>query len=100
MEELVAEGVKESVRAWDVRPVRLAWLVAVYPDAEAAREEVERLGTRAIPAYALDDGNGNAGFHAVYAGAFESEEAAAPMGAMLEEAGAPARLVSRRGGTR
>lgn len=100
MEELVADGVKETVRAWDVRPVRFAWLAGVYPDDEAAREEVGRLGARGIPAYTLDDGNGSAGFRAVYAGAFESEEAAAPMGEMLEEAGARARLVSRRGRTR
>jgi cell division septation protein DedD len=100
MEDLVADGVKDDLRAWDVRPVRLAWLVGVYPDSEEARGEVARLRERGIPAYTLDDGNGSASFRAVYAGAFESEEAAAPMGAMLEEADASARLVSRRGRSR
>ncbi|MFO7588209.1 MAG: SPOR domain-containing protein [Gemmatimonadota bacterium] len=97
MDTLVVAGNKESVRSWDVRPVRLAWLVGVHAGAGEARDAVRRLEAKGIPAYVLDDGGDETRFHAVYAGAFESEEAATPMGELLSDAGETARLVTRRG---
>ncbi len=99
MVRLVDDGAKERVREWDIRPVSLAWLVGVFDDADGAEERIATLGEMRIPAYRLSQGGEPERF-AVYAGAFESEEAAAPLGEMLREAGEDVRLVTRRGSPR
>ncbi|MDT8435968.1 MAG: hypothetical protein RRA92_04355 [Gemmatimonadota bacterium] len=100
MRELVEAGHKERARAWDVRPVGLAWLVGVFHTADEGRAAVRRLEEAGLSpgiAYVVPAGEEGQEVYALYAGAFESEEAAAPLGEMLRAAGQEPRLVSRRG---
>lgn len=97
MRALVREGRKEGASEWDVRPVPFAFRLGVYAESEDGRREVDRLADRGIPAYLVPLGRGQRRAWQVYAGAYESEEAAAPLRRALDSAGEEARLVRRRG---
>ena len=100
MRELVESGVKEQVRAWDVRPVRFSYELGTYDERRSADRRVEELQEVGIPAYRLDGAKDPGSSFRVYAGAFESEQAAEVLGRAIEDAGETARLVTRRGRTR
>jgi cell division septation protein DedD len=82
MERLVVDGYKEAVKLWDVRPVRLAHDLGTFDEKEPADELVDSLREDGIPAYALSESTQDPRFR-VYAGAFESEEAASPLSELL-----------------
>lgn len=100
MRELVEAGTKEQVRAWDVRPVRFSYELGTYAERRSADRRVEELQGIGIPAYRLEGGAVQGSSFRVYAGAYESEQAAEVLGRAIEEAGEPARLVTRRGRAR
>jgi len=100
MRELVEAGAKEQVRAWDVRPVRFSYELGTYDERRAADRRVDELQEAGIPAYRLDGGTEQELNYRVYAGAYESEQAAEVLGQTLEDAGETARLVTRRGRAR
>lgn len=97
MGQLVDAGLKQEVRGWDVRPVRFAFDLGVYPERRASDRRIDQLSDLGIHAYRLADGLDEPRSWRVYAGAYESREAAAELGRMLTEAGEPATLVSRTG---
>lgn len=98
MEELVRSGRKEASSAWDVRPARFAFRLGVYGSRSDARAAVREAVAAGIPSYLLPGAavEGDTAF-LVYAGAYESEVAARAMATMLERAGRPGELVTRRG---
>ena len=100
MRELVDAGAKEQLRAWDVRPVRFSYELGTYSENRAAGRRVAQLQEAGIPAYRLEGGTEQEPTYRIYAGAYESEQAAEVLGRALEEAGETARLVTRRGRTR
>jgi len=100
MGALVDAGAKEEVRGWDVRPVRFAWLLGTYTERREADRRIDELEARGIRAYRLADGSPEPRSWRVYAGAWESEEAAGEFGRMLSEAGESGTLVTRRGKAR
>lgn len=97
MRELVDAGLKQEVRGWDVRPVRFAFDLGVYADRRAADRRIEQLSDLGIRSYRLADGLEEPRSWRVYAGAYETEQAAAEFGRTLTEAGEPASLVPRTG---
>lgn len=99
METLVARGRKDEASAWDLRPVRLAFRLGVYATRDAAAEAARRIRLAdGVPAYVLPAGAvGDDAVFVVYAGAYESEEAARALGEILERAGLVAELTERRG---
>jgi cell division septation protein DedD len=97
MQELVDAGAKEEVRGWDVRPVRFAWLLGTYAERRDADRRIGELETAGIRAYRLADASPEPRSWRVYAGAWESEQAAEEFGRMLREAGETGTLVTRRG---
>ncbi len=97
MRDLVDAGVKEQVRAWDVRPVRHAFLLGTYGSREEADGRLRQLRDDGIPAYVLGNGSRDAPLYRVYSGAYESEQAAIEFGRVLDAAGEAARLVTRKG---
>lgn len=100
MRDLVERGSKERDREWDMRPVRLAFALAEFETEEEAREALDRLHESGLPAYVLSRGTTSEARYQLYAGAFESEEAAAALDSILEAAGSTAALEIRRGRTR
>ncbi len=100
MRELVDAGAKEQLRAWDVRPVRFSYELGTYSESRAADRRVDQLQDAGVPAYRLEGGTEQEPNYRIYAGAYESEQAAEVLGRALENAGEPARLVTRRGRTR
>ena len=100
MAELVRRGIKDTTRAWDVRPARYAFFFGIYPSARDARSVVETLQGQRIPAYAVPaaaiDGSGEPAFR-IYAGGYESVEDAQPLRAMIVRAGLESELVERVG---
>ncbi len=100
MRELVAAGWKEQDRAWDVRPVRFSFELGTFSGLREADRRIDELREAGIPAYRLEGGASPEFTYRVYAGAYESEQAAEVLGRYLEEAGEPVRLVTRRGRTR
>lgn len=97
MQELVNAGAKEEVRGWDVRPVRFSWLLGTYTERRDADRRIGELEAAGIRAYRLADASPEPRSWRVYAGAWESEQAAAEFGRMLSEAGETGTLVTRRG---
>jgi hypothetical protein len=97
MGQLVDAGLKQEVRGWDVRPVRFAFDLGVYPERRASDRRIDQLSDLGIFAYRLADGLDEPRSWRVYAGAYESREAAAELGRMLTDAGEPATLVPRTG---
>ncbi len=100
MRDLVDAGAKEQLRAWDVRPVRFSYELGTYSERRAADRRVDQLQEAGVPAYRLEGGTEQEPSYRIYAGAYESEQAAEVLGRALEDAGEPARLVTRRGRTR
>ena len=68
--------------------------------ANQASAEADRLRRLELPAYILDTGGSRGEAFAVYSGAFESEDAAGPLGGTLREAGVDAELTVRKGASR
>ncbi len=99
MDRLVSEGIKETGRAWDVRPARLAFDFGIFPNAEEAQQVVDTLLGQGIHAYLVPAAgaaaNGSA-YH-VYAGGYEKPEDAAPLRERLESLGHDVELVERVG---
>lgn len=101
MRRLVSAGIKERESGWDVRPVRLAYVLGVHAARDDALGAVRRAEESGIPAYLVPARpSGSDSVYAVYAGAYESESAAEAMGALLEGAGIEATLRPRRGDAR
>lgn len=102
MEALVQDGVKDTVRSWDVRPARLAFNFGTFGEQRMARQAAESLAAQGIPAYVVPVA-ANAGEAAeptayrVYAGGYENEEDARPLKEQITEAGLDASLVDRVG---
>lgn len=97
MGRLVEEGRKDRVRDWDVRPVGLAFRVAVEGDRDAAASRAEEMSGRGLPAYVLPAATDRDTVWQVYSGGFESPGAAAELERMLDESEIEAELVPRRG---
>ncbi|MCL7927976.1 MAG: SPOR domain-containing protein [marine benthic group bacterium] len=97
MGELVDAGLKQEIRGWDVRPVRFAFDLGVYQDRRASDRRIGQLSELGIYAYRLADGLDEPRAWRVYAGAYETRQAAAEFGTMLTEAGEPATLIPRTG---
>lgn len=97
MARLVDRGVKDRARDWDVRPTPWAYRAAVHADREAAESRARELRDRGLPAYVLPAPGREGTVWQVYAGAFETRDAADRLGEMLSEAGVEAELVRRRG---
>lgn len=96
MERLVVDGHKEAVKLWDVRPVRLAHDLGTFDDERTAEELVDSLREDGIPAYVLSESTDVPRFR-IYAGAFESEEAASPLSELLAEQAVAAEFGPRTG---
>lgn len=96
MERLVADGRKKAAKLWDVRPVRLAYDLGTFDSLDGASDHVRALAEDGIPAYVLGDST-DAPAYRVFAGAFESEEAAMAMGDLLASRELKAELNSRSG---
>ena len=99
MDELAAAGVAEEASAWLLRPVRLAYDLGVFADRAEMEARVAGLASLGIPAYSLETTLDGMPVFRVYGGAYENEEAAAPMSDALDAAGESATLVVRRGAT-
>ncbi len=100
MAELVRRGIKDTVRAWDVRPARYAFFFGIYPTERDARSVVETLQGQGIPAYTVPAaamGGGDDPAYRVYAGGYEKIEDAQPLRAMIVRAGLESELVERVG---
>lgn len=95
MRELVDAGVKEEARNWDLRPVPWAFRLATAAERGEAESRLSELRRRGVPAYAVPViARGDTSYR-LYAGAYETEDAAAPLRKRLSEAGLEARLVRR-----
>lgn len=97
--ELVRRGWKEEAVGWEVRPASLAFRLSVEADRRTADGRVSELRDRGVPAYTLRAAVGGDTAWAVWAGAFESRDAAAGLGRSLGEQGIEAELTTRRGDT-
>ncbi|MDE2945086.1 MAG: SPOR domain-containing protein [Gemmatimonadota bacterium] len=97
MDELVAAGVAEEANTWLLRPVRLAYDLGVFTDRPATEARIAELASLGIPAYSLETTLDGMPVFRVYGGAYENEEATAPMGDALDAAGEIATLTTRRG---
>lgn len=98
MEELVAAGVAEEANGWLLRPVGLAYDLGVFADRAEMEARIAGLASLGIPAYGLETPLDGMPVFRVYGGAYENEEAAAPMRDALNAAGEVATLIARRGG--
>jgi len=100
MAQLVREGIKDTVRAWDVRQAQFAFSFGTFDSAREAATRLEELLEKGIHAYTVPVGGAGAGasiaYH-VYAGGYETREAAAPLREQIEAAGLSAELVERVG---
>ncbi len=96
MLDLVSSGRKEEPSRWDMRPVRLAYVVGDFRTLADAYAERSRLRGDRIPAYVLQGGSDGLPYR-VYSGAFESTSAAADLGSRLSQAGHDVKLEPRRG---
>lgn len=96
MADLVADGRKDVIKEWDVRPVHLAFDLGTFAARGDADRRVRELLAARVPAYVLRD-TADAPLYRVFAGAFTSEEDAAPLGERLEELGSGAELITRAG---
>jgi cell division septation protein DedD len=100
MAQLVREGIKDTVRAWDVRQAQFAFSFGTFDSAREAGKKLEELIQLGIHAYRVPVGAGTAesavAYH-VYAGGYETREAAAPLREQIETAGLSAELVERVG---
>jgi cell division septation protein DedD len=90
MAQLVREGIKDTLRAWDVRPTRYAFAFGTHANLGAPEAVVETLLVKGIPAYLVQvpsaGPEGGLAYH-VYAGGYESPESASPLRELIERAG-------------
>ncbi len=98
MAQLVREGIKDTIRGWDVRPARFAFSFGTYNTARDAGAVVDTLFEQGVPAYIVPArrAGDEVGFH-VYAGGYESEEDARVLRERIERAGLEGKLVERVG---
>lgn len=100
MARLVRDGVKETISSWDVRPAQYAFSFGSFASVREASERIDALLEDGIQAYAVpvDAGgtDGEVAYH-VYAGGYESREAAEPLREQIESAGLSAELIERVG---
>jgi cell division septation protein DedD len=98
MAQLVREEIKDTVRSWDVRPVRLAFSFGTYSSSEDARVVLETLFGRGVPAYMVPAvGQADSIAYRVYAGGYEKPEDASPLQEHIARAGLDVELVERVG---
>ncbi|UCC73047.1 MAG: SPOR domain-containing protein [Gemmatimonadota bacterium] len=100
MAELVREGIKDTIRSWDIRPARLAFNFGTYASSQEARTVLETLFGRGVPAYMVPavGGSGEDSIaYRVYAGGYERPEDARPLSEHIERAGFNVELVERVG---
>ena len=97
--EVVDRGWKGEATAWEVRPASLAFRLSVARERAGARADVSRLRDRGVPAYALPAAAAGDTVWGIWAGAYESRQAAAELGRSLRDEGIRAELVTRRGVT-
>ena len=97
MNELVAQGVKESASAWHVRETSLVFSLGNYGTEVESRRAVAAALNQGIPAYQVVTAQGGSPRFAVLAGGFESEAEAAHLAGSLSQAGLPSNLEPRRG---
>jgi cell division septation protein DedD len=100
MARLVRDGVKDTVSSWDVRQAQYAFSFGSFASAREAKEQVEALLNQGIQAYTVPvqagAGAGEVVYH-VYAGGYETREAAEPLREQIEAAGLSAELIERVG---
>lgn len=96
MADLVADGRKEAMKEWDIRPVRLAFHLGTFAERNSADLRMRELRAADVPAYVLRD-TAQAPRYRVYAGAFTSEADAEPLRRRLAELGDGAELITRSG---
>ena len=94
MNDLVAQGVKESASAWHVRETALVFPLGTYGSEGESRTAVAAALNQGIPAYRVMSSQGG---YVVVAGGFENEGEAAYLSGALSERGLPAGLQARRG---
>lgn len=100
MRQLVREGMKDTVRDWDVKAARLAFSFGTYASAADAQAVIESLYGRGIHAYMVlsaAPGTGGGSAYHVYAGGYERPEDARPLRDQLGRAGLEGKLVERVG---
>jgi len=97
MNRLVHRGRKEQSSTWDVRPVSLAFRLALRATRRAAAARADSLATRGFPTYVIAAVAADDTVWQVYAGAFESADAGAVLARALAKSGQEANLVTRRG---
>lgn len=95
--DVARRGWKEEAAVWDVRPAALAFRISVEASRSAAVDRAASLREDGVPAYALPAAADGDTAWAVWAGAYESRDAAGRLGARLQRAGIEAELVTRRG---
>lgn len=96
MRRLVEMGRKDSARAWDLRPTRLAHRLAVTRDEAEANRVREELASGDVPAYVLAAVADGDTVYQVYSGAYE-RSAQSALGDVLGAMGRDTSLVTRRG---
>lgn len=97
MRSLADRGLKRSVSGWDLRPARWSLLLGRYEAQAAARRARGELGGSAVHAYILPEPTEGDTAYLLYAGAFESSEAAGTLLQELRESGQTANVMMRRG---
>jgi septal ring-binding cell division protein DamX len=100
MAQLVRDGVKDTIRSWDVRPAGLAFNFGTYASSQEARSVLETLFGHGVPAYMVPAAGGAGAdsiAYRVYAGGYEKSEDARPLREHIEEAGFEVELVERMG---
>ena len=100
MQQLVAEGIKEETRAWDVKAARFVFRFGSYGSAGDAHAVVEALLGRRINAYmvpAAAAGTEDSVAYHVYAGGYERAADADPLREQIASAGLESELVERVG---
>jgi cell division septation protein DedD len=100
MAQLVRDGVKDTIRSWDVRPAGLAFNFGTYASSQEARSVLETLFGHGVPAYMVPAAGGAGAdsiAYRVYAGGYEKSEDARPLREHIEQAGFEVELVERMG---
>jgi cell division septation protein DedD len=100
MTQLVRDGIKDTIRAWDVRQARLAFSFGTYASSQEARAVLETLFGHGVPAYmvsAVGEAGEDSIAYRVYAGGYERPEDARPLREHIERAGFDVELVERVG---
>lgn len=100
MAQLVRDGVKDTIRSWDVRQAGLAFNFGTYASSQEARAVLETLFGHGVPAYMVPAAGAvgaDSIAYRVYAGGYERPEDARPLREHIENAGFEVELVERVG---